>query len=66
MSFGVLSNLHTLMSQVDQEILTARFQIYTAAGTGDRGAFANWLNNLRNVRKFRATTVAYGTARLTC
>ncbi|MGH3976191.1 MAG: Abi family protein [Pseudonocardiaceae bacterium] len=54
MSFGVLSNLYTLMPQVDQEILAARFQIHTADGHGDRGALANWLNNLRNVRNICA------------
>lgn len=54
MSFGVLSNLYTLMPQVDQEILAARFQIHTADGRGDRGALANWLNNLRNVRNICA------------
>lgn len=54
MSFGVLSNLYTLMPQADQEILAARFQVNTAVGRGDRGAFANWLNNLRNVRNICA------------
>jgi abortive infection bacteriophage resistance protein len=54
MSLGVLSNLYTLMRQVDQEILAARFQINTADGRGDRGALANWLNNVRNVRNICA------------
>ncbi|MFC9896492.1 Abi family protein [Nocardia sp. NPDC127579] len=54
MSFGLLSNLYLLMPQVDQEILAARFQVNTADGRGDRGAFANWLNNLRNVRNICA------------
>lgn len=54
MSFGVLSSLYSLMPQADQEILAARFQINTADGRGDRGAFANWLNNLRNVRNICA------------
>lgn len=50
MSFGVLSNLYTLMPQIDQEILAARLQVNTADGKGDRGAMANWLNSLRHVR----------------
>ncbi|MGP6172181.1 Abi family protein [Microbacterium sp. A204] len=54
MSFGVLSNLYTLMPQVDQEILAARLQINTADGKGDRGAMANWLNSLRHVRNICA------------
>ena len=54
MSFGVLSNLYTLMPQLDQEILAARFQVNTADGKGDRGAFANWLNALRVVRNICA------------
>ncbi|WP_029067843.1 Abi family protein [Jonesia quinghaiensis] len=54
MSFGVLSNLYTLMPQLDQEILAARFQVNTADGKGDRGALANWLNSLRNVRNICA------------
>lgn len=54
MSFGVLSSLYGLMSQADQEILAARFQVYAADGRGDRGALANWLNNLRNVRNICA------------
>lgn len=54
MSFGVLSNLYTLMPQLDQEILAARFQVSTADGKGDRGAFANWLNALRVVRNICA------------
>jgi abortive infection bacteriophage resistance protein len=54
MSFGVLSNLYTFMPQVDQEILAARLQISTADGRGDRGALANWLNSLRNLRNICA------------
>ncbi|MFJ2617701.1 Abi family protein [Glutamicibacter sp. NPDC087344] len=54
MSFGVLSNLYTLMPQLDQEVLAARFQVNTADGKGDRGAFANWLNALRVVRNICA------------
>ncbi|WP_454293319.1 Abi family protein [Salana multivorans] len=54
MSFGVLSSLYDLMLQSDQEILAARFQVRTADGHGDRGALANWLNNLRNVRNICA------------
>lgn len=54
MSFGVLSNLYTLMPQLDQEILAARFQVNTADGKGDRGAFSNWLNALRVVRNICA------------
>lgn len=50
MSFGVMSNLYSLMPQADQEILASRFQIYAPDGRGDRGALANWLNNLRHVR----------------
>lgn len=54
MSFGVLSNLYGLMQQSDQEILAARFQVHAADGRGDRGALANWLNSLRNVRNICA------------
>ncbi|MHA3685042.1 Abi family protein [Leucobacter sp. HY1908] len=54
MSFGVLSNLYTLMPQIDQEILAARLQVNTADGKGDRGAMANWLNSLRHVRNICA------------
>ncbi|MFF1883859.1 Abi family protein [Pseudarthrobacter sp. NPDC058196] len=54
MSFGVLSNLYNLLRQADQEILAARFQVSTANGHGDRGALANWLNSLRNVRNICA------------
>lgn len=54
MSFGVLSNLFSLIPQLDQEILAARFQINAADGRGDRIALANWLNNLRNVRNICA------------
>lgn len=54
MSFGVLSNLYGLMRQSDQEILAARFQVHAADGRGDRGALANWLNSLRNVRNICA------------
>jgi len=54
MSFGVLSNLYTLMRDSDQKILAARFQIYAADGRADFGALANWLNNLRNVRNICA------------
>jgi excisionase family DNA binding protein len=50
MSFGILSELYKLMPQADQEILAARFQVYAPDGRGDRGALANWLNNLRHVR----------------
>lgn len=57
MSFGVLSSLYGLVPQGDQEILAARFQIYTTDGRGDRGALGNWLNNLRNVRN---TCAHYG------
>ncbi|WP_328286731.1 Abi family protein [Corynebacterium auriscanis] len=54
MSFGLLSNLYKLMRQNDQEILAARFQVHSADGRGDRGAPANWLNCLRNVRNICA------------
>lgn len=54
MSFGLLSTLYNLMPQIDQEILAARFQVYTADGKGDRGSLSNWLNNLRNVRNICA------------
>lgn len=54
MSFGVLSNLYGLMRQIDQDILAARFQVHAADGRGDRGALANWLNSLRNVRNICA------------
>lgn len=54
MSFGVLSNLYRLMPQLDQEVLAARLQVSTADGRGDRGALANWLNSLRNVRNICA------------
>lgn len=54
MSFGVLSNLYGLMPQSDREVLAARFQIHAADGRGDRGALANWLNSLRNVRNICA------------
>nr|WP_218681193.1 Abi family protein [Rhodococcus qingshengii] len=54
MSFGGLSNLYTLMRQADQEILAARFQLYARDGRGDRGALANWLNSLRNLRNICA------------
>lgn len=54
MSFGLLSNLYKLMRQSDQEILAARFQVHSADGRGDRGALANWLNCLRNLRNICA------------
>lgn len=54
MSFGVLSKLYGLMPQADQEVLAARFQINAADGRGDRGALANWLNSLRNIRNIYA------------
>lgn len=54
MSFGLLSNLYKLMPQSDQEILAARFQVHSANGRGDRGALANWLNSLRQLRNICA------------